>query len=473
MNLKTQTSPLSKENLADFTPVRMLEVEISRPLPALAVEENPGGMNVSAVMALIRMHQTPVGMVAIELPLRGLTAQEFADQIWHIMAEEINLHLSQDGLKPVAGLNELGIYTRGMPQCVLERQVFLESAPFVSVLMATRDRPEQLKFALDSVLASEYPNFEVIVVDNAPSSQATARMITENYAATGRVRYVREDQPGLSAAHNRGILEVRGSYVAITDDDVLVDRLWLAELIRGFYEDDHVGCVTGMTLPVELQTPAQLWFEQFGGFSKGFTQKIYDLQAHRPDDPLFPYTAGKFGTGANMAYRTSLLLEMGGFDPATGIGTLTCGGDDLAAFFEVLQSGYRLVYRPKALLYHRHRRDYPGLKRQIYGYGVGLTAFLTKTLIDHPNTFFRFLSRLPYGLYFTLSAHSPKNSKKHVDYPPELTRLERRGMVYGPLAYLRSRWNTRRLYKQRGAYQLYKAQPAPLNMPSNKGELSS
>ena len=339
MNLTTQTSTLSKEKLEDFKPVRMLEVEISQPLPALANEGLSAGRDTSPVVALVRLHQEPVGMVAIDLPLPGLTAQEFGDQIWHILAEEINLHLLQDGLKTVAGLNELGIRTRSTPKCVLERQGFLESAPFVSVLMATRDRPEQLKSALDSVLASEYPNFEVIVVDNAPSSQATARLIMINYAVTGRVRYVREDQPGLSAAHNRGILEVRGAYVAITDDDVLVDRFWLAELIRGFLEDDHVGCVTGMTLPVELQTPAQLWFEQFGGFSKGFTQKIFDLQAHRPDDPLFPYTAGKFGTGANMAYRTSLLLEMGGFDPATGIGTLTCGGDDLAAFFEVLHRG--------------------------------------------------------------------------------------------------------------------------------------
>lgn len=473
MSLRTQTSPLSEEKMENFQPVRTLEVEISQPLPGLANEGGPAHLNASQAIALVRLHGKPLGRIEIELPAQSLSSQDFAAQIWHTLGVEINLHLVHDGLKTVAGLDEHGIPTEGTPRCVRARQTFLESAPFVSVIIATRDRTDRLKSALDSVLASDYPNFEVIVVDNAPSTDATARLIMENYTATGRVRYVREDRPGLSVAHNRGILEVRGSYVAITDDDVLVDRLWLVELMRGFFEYDNVGCVTGMILPVELHTHAQLLFEQYGGFSKGFKQKIFDLHKHRPHDPLFPYTAGKFGTGANMAFRTSLLLEMGGFDPATGIGTMTYGGDDLAAFFEVLQNGYSLVYWPDAVVYHRHRSDFTGLRRQIYGYGVGLTAFLMKTLVDHPASFFDLIGRLPYGLFFTLSDHSPKNSKKRADYPRELTRLERLGMIYGPLAYLRSRWNARRLNKKQGIYRLYKALPAALNMPPNQGDASS
>ena len=469
MNYRKQNPVQLEEKLKNIRPVRMLEVEISKPLPDLTDKGEPAERKASRVMAFVRLHQKALGMIMIELPTGGLSAQALADQIWHLMAEEINTHLIQDGLQAVTGIDAHGISNAELAACLRSQQAFLESAPFVSVIIATRDRTERLKATLDSVLASEYPSFEIIVVDNAPSSDSTARMIMNDYAG-GKVRYVREDRPGLSVAHNRGILEVRGAYVAITDDDVIVDRHWLAELMRGFSANERVGCVTGMILPVELETPAQLWFEQYGGFSKGFKQKVFDLRENRPDDPLFPYTAGKFGTGANMAYRTTLLLEMGGFDPATGIGTMTYGGDDLAAFYEVLQNGYSLVYRPDAVVHHRHRRDYAGLQRQIYGYGVGLTAFLMKTLVDHPTRIFELASRLPYGLFFILSGHSPKNHKKHADYPPELTRLERIGMLYGPLAYLRSRWHAVRLNRQSGAYQLFRAHPAALGMPSHKGD---
>jgi len=119
--------------------------------------------------------------------------------------------------------------------------------------------------------------------------------------------------------------------VAFTDDDTIPDRHWLTEIVRGFWAAPRVGCVTGPILPSELATPAQLWIEQFGGYSRGFKRRVYDLGVNRPPDSLFPYAAGRFGSGANMAFRRSLLLDLGGFDPALGGGTPALGGEDLAA----------------------------------------------------------------------------------------------------------------------------------------------
>jgi hypothetical protein len=139
-----------------------------------------------------------------------------------------------------------------------------------------------------------------------------------------------------------------------------------------------------------------------------------------------------------MAFRRSSLARVGGFDPAMGTGTPAMGGDDLAAFFRVITSGEALVYEPAAIVRHAHYREYAALERQIYGYGVGLTAFLTKAILDQPRLLLALGARAPRGLIYALSPRSGKNRKKGTDYPPHLTTLERKGMVQGPLAALRS-----------------------------------
>ena len=85
-----------------------------------------------------------------------------------------------------------------------------------------------------------------------------------------------------------------------------------------------------------------------------------------------------------MAFRTDYLRRRRGFDAALGTGTIAMGGDDLAAFYDVVSDGHRLVYEPGAIVLHQHYRDYAALRRQTYGYGAGLGAHLTRCLIDDP-----------------------------------------------------------------------------------------
>jgi hypothetical protein len=118
-------------------------------------------------------------------------------------------------------------------------------------------------------------------------------------------------------------------------------------------------------------------------------------------------------------------------------------------FFDVIVHGFRLVYEPAAILYHKHRRDYPGLANQAYGYGVGLSAYLTRTLITYPKRLIDIFLRIPAGLRHILSPTSAKNNKKSTTYPGELTSLERKGFLWGPFAYVRSRIHTRRVMKSR------------------------
>ena len=81
------------------------------------------------------------------------------------------------------------------------------------------------------------------------------------------------------------------------------------------------------------------------------------IPRNRAGEPLYPYTAGVFGSGANMAFRADALRAMGGFDTSLGAGSAALGGDDLAAFFDVIEAGHTLVYEPTAFVRHRHRAD--------------------------------------------------------------------------------------------------------------------
>ena len=401
--LKPETTPLV-DQASEVVPTRILEVELGQPLLAVSAFDDKTGRHYQRAFCLIRLHNQPLGVVEMPIGESGVSADELAEFIWHSLQAPVIEHLRQDGLPPAAALDREGLCSSEVPRCIEERDTFLAHAPFVSVIVATRDRPEHIESCLHSLLALQYPGYEIIIVDNAPTTNATAALVQLSYADMPQVRYIREDRPGLSQARNCGTRAARGEIVAFTDDDVVVDPYWLAELVRAFDSADGVACVTGLGLPLELETATQFLFEEHGAFNNGFCRRIFDMVENHPGLPLHPYTVGRFGAGASMAFRATFLRDAGGFDPALGIGSLARGGEDLAMFFQVMTRGYKLVYEPASLLYHLHRRDYLDLRKQIYNCGVGLTAYLTKSLLDSPQLLFDIVVKVPYGLFFALSS---------------------------------------------------------------------
>jgi GT2 family glycosyltransferase len=429
-----------------FQPARVLDVDIDQPLPTLDQVDPRTGHRYRRALSLVRLHGQPLGMLECALPgEQPLSGDAYAQAIFAELGPKINAHLREDGLAEATGLSEAGLSSPRPPACVQARDRLLAEAgcPAASVVVATRDRPDTLAVALESLLAQDYANREIIVVDNAPSSRATLDLIRERYAGLDGVRYVREDTPGLSSARNRGLRIAQGEIVAFTDDDVVADCQWLTQLVSGFGRAENVACVTGAIVPIELETVAQAWIEQFGGFHKGFERRVFDNGAHKLENPLYPYAAGMFGSGANLSFRVAALRTLGGFDPALSTGTIARGGEDLAMFLKVIKNGYRLVYEPAALVHHRHRRDYAGLRKQTYGYGVGLSAYLTASVVNDPRLFLDLLPRIPSGLRYAFGPHGGKNHNKQADYPRDLDRAELLGALYGPVAYLRSRHRLR------------------------------
>jgi glycosyltransferase involved in cell wall biosynthesis len=422
-------------------PVGVADVELTDGLATL--RRTVGSPRSGRTLFLLaRLHSHPIGFLVLADDAED-PELEWTAATRTALAESIDRHLLADGLDPTS----LDLWTGGAalddPACLEERSRTLAAGRSVTVIIATRNRPERLDACLDTVMALDYPAFDVVVVDNDPSTSDTAELVAARGAASGKITYLRENRRGLGAAHNRGLSAATGSIVAFTDDDVAVDRHWLSELVAPFVADTRVAGATGLILAAELETPAQVMLEVHGRFGKGFEARLYDLGPNRPDDVLFPFAAGKLGSGANMAFDTAWLRGIGGFDAATGVGTPARGGDDLLALFQVVESGRTLAYRPGALVRHYHHRDPAAVRRQAYDYGVGLGAYLTSAVMHEHRTLLPMVRRAPAGLAH-FRGRGDGSRVRPDSWPRPLTRLEYRGLLYGPLAYALSRARLRR-----------------------------
>jgi GT2 family glycosyltransferase len=410
-------------------PVTVAEIELTSPDAVRYIsiaEAEPD--EVRQALVLVRAGGRPLTTIAVDAPGGRVDAESCAAQAHAALAAAGDL--PEPDSAALSGLPAVD----SSPGAV--------QYPQISVVIATRERPQLLARCLRSLAELDYPDYEVIVVDNAPLTDDTVQLIRQWTELS--VRYVREDRRGLAAAHNRGLLEAHGAIVAFTDDDVIVDKCWLREIVGAFRAGDDVACVTGLIMPAELQTQPQVILEAQGNFGKGFRQRVVDLGTHRPADPLFPFTAGKLGSGANMSFDRDKLRAVGGFDPATGVGTAARGGDDLSAFFTVIAAGFQLVYQPTALVWHHHRRDFDSMVGQAHGYGVGLGAYLMSAVWRHPALLGSALRRAPAALAYAFGPSSPRTANASGSgWPRKLIWLERRGLLLGPFAYMRSRWNTR------------------------------
>ncbi|MET0191242.1 MAG: glycosyltransferase family A protein, partial [Pseudonocardia sediminis] len=173
----------------------------------------------------------------------------------------------------------------------------------ITVVIATRNRAESLGRCLRSVLASDHPALQVVVVDNDPVDESTARIV--DTFASPRVRYVREARRGASVGRNRGLAEARTEVVAFTDDDTEVDRSWASRISGAFAADPALACLSGPVLAARLGTPEERAADVALAWNKGFVPRTFSMAAPPSDSPIFPFSPGLFGIGANLAVRAA------------------------------------------------------------------------------------------------------------------------------------------------------------------------
>jgi GT2 family glycosyltransferase len=311
-----------------------------------------------------------------------------------------------------------------------------DDLPSISVVVPTiAVEPAELGRTIQSLLASDYPEFEVVVVDNRTFDGAPL----PDFSSDSRFRYAREPRPGISAARNRGVALSSGEVIAFTDDDVSVDPTWLRALGRSFALHPEVEGVGGLVMPRELDTRPQLWFEEFfGGFSRSFESSLMSLEHNQDTDPMFPWAPGHFGAGCNMTFRRSSLERVGGFNPALGTGTPAKGGEDLAMFLELALSGATLAFEPAALVRHSHRKSEAAFMKQVFGYGVGLTAMYSAAIAKDRHRLKDVIARVPRGLRMLRQPRTERATRLATTYPRSCHARHILGMAYGPVAYVQS-----------------------------------
>lgn len=420
------------------------DVELSAPVAGI-----PGGDRATETeWLLVRLHGEPMGAVRVPVAAGGVTPAGVATAIWAELSDEI---VATAG-RPVTGEDLLlGLVQRDdadrradavadrRADAVADRRAEARAnGPAITVVICTRDNPSGLRRGLESLLGLDYPRWRALVVDNAPSDDGPRRVVAE-FATRAPVTYLLEPAPGLSRARNAAIAAAPGEILAFVDDDEIVDRHWLTEVASALLAHPTADVITGVIVPAELTSPAQELFEEFGGHSKGrgFRPAVFGPDTWRHQHPLFPLPP--FGTGANMVFTPRALALIGGFDPALGAGTPTYAGEDTHAFTRLLLRGGTIVYQPAAIARHRHREDIEGLRRQLYGYGVGLTAFYASLLRERPVLIGRLVMLAPQALRAIVSPSSDRNRTLTSSFPNEVLRANLHGMLRGPFAYVRSR----------------------------------
>lgn len=330
----------------------LLDIETTEPL--LPICPSP---HVSGVAVLVRRKGRPVDFWMEELPKEVCTPEDLMRRIGEKSSLQTLKACIRDELKPPVRSTRL---------------------PSLTVAVCTRDRPEQLARCLKSLLSMETSAFgvpvsmDMLVIDNAPSTSETSTLAD----SLPGVSYFLEPRPGLDFARNRALKEARGDLLAYVDDDVIADPGWLAGLMEAWMEHPDAGAFTGQVLPYELATKAQILFELRGGFRRGFAPIRYGqaLAGH----PAYPFSAGVFGTGANMAFHTEVLKRLNGFDEALDTGPPLPAAGDHDIFCRLIRGGYAIVYKPEYLVFHEHRRELKALLRQYFSWGLGVMALVGK-----------------------------------------------------------------------------------------------
>jgi O-antigen biosynthesis protein len=391
-------------------------------------------------LALVRLHGEPLGVIHLDADPSSLSSDRLAHAIWAQAGPAITEHVACHGCTCVPdGATAL---LAGLAAEDPDRRNDKPNYPpgDVAVIISTTGRVDVLERCLRSIGEIDREDIDVIVVDNRPETGETLALVSNMALRDSRIRYVAEPTRGLSVARNRGLAAASGAeFVAFTDDDAVVDPGWLFWLLAPF-ADRSVTATTGMVLPLELETTAQKRFEQYAGFSKGADRRCYDLTAGRADDRLlYPYWGGMFGSGNSMAFRRHDLVMAGGFDTTLGAGSPTGGGEDIAAFSDAILRGGRLVYEPRSLCWHEHRRDEAALRNQLFNYGAGFTASLCRAALRDRRFLWSAVRTIPTIIKLLYSRARAGSEGSEGQLPSELSRLEYSGMLRGPLLYAKSR----------------------------------
>lgn len=250
----------------------------------------------------------------------------------------------------------------------------LSRYPRISIVVCGYNADRTLAACLDSLHGLNYPDYEIILVDDGSTDTTPQIAFLRTFARSLR----HERNLGLSAARNTGLAAATGEIIAFTDADCRADVDWLYYLAAGLLEGEFVGVGGPNLLPPEDSAVAAAVMVSPGGPAHVM---LTDRQAeHIP--------------GCNMAFFKSALEEIGGFDPV-----FHAAGDDVDLCWRLQQAGYRLGFSPAAFVWHYRRSTVREYLKQQRGYGEAEALLVRK----HPEYFNSIGGNLWRGRIYTAS----------------------------------------------------------------------
>jgi GT2 family glycosyltransferase len=380
---------------------------------------------------LLRIDGQPIGYATAPMS----DASQFTASVRDQARAALSRHLGREA-------DSLSLLLEAMPPAPLRPA---RGRGTVTIAIPTRNRTASLQRLLDSIDKLNYRDFTVLVVDNDPTTDETASMIRSRMQSDSRLRYEVEPRRGGSHARNCALRSISSDFVLFADDDTVLDPLTLDAMLDGFERDVKVGCVTGFVASWELDTIAKARFDQLAGWGTRFVPRVRSLDPDADVGPAYPYTAGVFGAGAVYAFRCKALEEIGVFDLALGPGTHAHGAEDLDMFVRTILSRWSIAYEPSMVAWHENRPTDEDLRRQIWGWGVGLSSYVTKILTSSSSRA-DVWRRIPAGIRH---ARTLNRRDRAARLPSGVFATQLMAWAYGPIGYARSRRGVRRdAYRQ-------------------------
>jgi GT2 family glycosyltransferase len=238
--------------------------------------------------------------------------------------------------------------------------------PATSLIICTRNRPRLLSDTVDSVLAGHEVPTEIVIIDQSAQPHPALAALKPDQACA--IQYVWSHSIGLSCARNEGLRAAHHEWIAIIDDDMYVHADWFGALMRALIEASPCAVVTGQVQPSESEVA--------GGFVPS-TIEDQTPAVYRGRILIEVLSAG------NMALHCSAIKDVGLFDERLGAGSAFRSAEDNDLGYRLLEAGYRVLYVPEAIVYHRawrSTREYMPLR---WSYGFGRGAFFAKHLNRH------------------------------------------------------------------------------------------
>jgi glycosyltransferase involved in cell wall biosynthesis len=252
----------------------------------------------------------------------------------------------------------------------------MEQKPTVSIIVPVKNGEKTLKKCIDSILNLNYPNYELIIVNDG--STDNTQKILEEYK--DKIKIINTQGVGPSKARNLAVKQAKGELVAFTDSDCIVDKEWLNELVKCFEIEENLAGVGGEQLSPQDES-------NFGKIVNNFMHSIGIIE-YVKDRKEVVFT--QHNPTCNSVYKKEVFEKLGGFKEGLW------PGEDVEFDYRVTKAGYKLLCNPKAIVYHYRPQNIKKFIKMMYNYGK-VQGILVKMY-----GFFRKIHFVPFVTFLNL-----------------------------------------------------------------------